>query len=431
MTSLEFNSKKKDKFLDLLAYKMPPFDRFVAKGDIEEWDDILSSREDVLYKISALINETKHSLLIPIIGSMGIGKTHALWGIKNSFNIEAFTTFVTLPRSKNKFHYYFYSDLIDNFGADNLKEFTMEFGDKFGANEKLYGMFKTQNTSKIIKNSFEELKYLFEEESDLEQCITVIIEHLMSPEKFTIAERWLLGQLMDYDELFIMNIDEDLSGKDMAYTMLKLLIENYSKGILILFDDLSKKIKEFEGIHDFEEDDDFDWAEENNENMEKNDVEKSLQQIIIDLLLNINNFKIIICLEEGEDEKILNFFQRKLEFNKEILAEPMKLDIITLEDMIELYFTRIQKFSIDNNFFSHPVADRNFDPKRNFEEYYQKFGEDLFFPLNRKIMGDIHDASKGNIRTCLKNFKKILDALIFEETTPEKLKSGYSSYITV
>ena len=71
---MNFDSAQKKKFMNKLFYGLPPFDQFVAKGDLEETEDIFQSRREVMKKISNQINNAQHSLLIPVVGETGNGK---------------------------------------------------------------------------------------------------------------------------------------------------------------------------------------------------------------------------------------------------------------------------------------------------------------------------------------------------------------------
>jgi hypothetical protein len=416
---MNFDSAQKKKFMTKLFYGLPPFDQFVAKGDLETTEEIFFSRKEVMKRISNQINNTQHSLLIPVVGETGNGKTHFMWGIKNTFNIDAFTTFIALPRSKDKFYYYVYSDFLEEFAATHLREFTQNFGDRFGANEHLFGFFRTHNTVKVFMNAYESLKENFRHRTALEQCVSVTISHLMNPEKFQVAERWLLGEMMDFDDLFVLNVNEDLSGKFMAETMLKLLINNYNPGILLLFDDFEKASHEYSSLGTSYFDDDFDEDSENNEE------EETLIEKIAKLLINTDNFKIVISMGFPDAEKILSEFKEKLG-DKRLMADPISLTKISLNDVYQLYLERMKKFCYANK-ANHPVIEFSLnDASRDKSE----IPDILFFPLTKAIIKHIYEISGGNARRILKNFKRIFDALIFEELKVENLNLDYKNFIS-
>ncbi len=414
---MNFDSVQKKKFMNKLFYGLPPFDQFVAKGDLEETEDIFLSRKEVMKKISNQINNTKHSLLIPVIGETGNGKTHFMWGIKNTFNIEAFTTFIALPRSKDKFYYYVYSDFLEEFATSHLREFTQNFGDQFGANEHLFGFFRTHNTVKVFMNAYESLKDEFRYKTALEQCVSVTISHLMNPEKFQVAERWLLGELMEFDDLFVLNVNEDLSGKHLAETMLQLLINNYNPGILLLFDDFDKASHEYSSLGTSYFEDDFDDDSENNEE------DETLIEKIVNLLVHSNNFKVVISMGFADAENILSAFKEKLA-DKSLMSDPISLTNITLNDVYQLYLERLKKFCYANK-ANHPVIELSLNDYTS-----QNISDTLFYPLTKDIINHIYEVSDGNARRVLKNFKRIFDALIFDELKVENLNIEYKNHIS-
>lgn len=422
-----FDSSLKKKFINTLSIKLPPFDRFVSKIDLEETDAGVKSKDKLIKDIAQKMKDTHHSLLIPVIGDTGSGKTHFLWELKNSIDIDQFTAFINVPHSREKFFYSIYSHIIQAFGSERVKEFTQQFGEKFGATERLYGFFRTQDIAKISLNAFEQLKDKFENLSALQQCIIVLIQHFLKRDTFDVTERWLLGQLMEMDELFMINVNEDLSGKDLAETMLKLLIEFYDQGIILLFDDFGKSAVEFDKLADLSDIKEVNWAEDINIEIQKNNDQKpdDLQTIIANMIKKMNSFKIIITLDQENAENIINGFREKLD--AKFIGEPVYLPTFNLEDAYFLYLSRIREFCWNYN-LKHPAADREFDLKRDLDIYYSKLGDDLYFPLNAEILKYIHEYSKGNARTYLRNLKRIFDAIIFEELKLENI-TDYKKYI--
>lgn len=428
-----FDFARKKRFLEKLFYALPPFDKFVSKADIREMDEVVGSRRSQLEHVSNLIKNKNHSLIIPIISEVGAGKTHFLWGIKNDFNISNFTTFISLPRSESKFYYYIYSDFVEEFGSVNLRDFTQEFGKRFGAGEKLYGIFPTYNTSKVISNAVNVLQNDYQNKSALAQCTNVIIQHLINRENFQITEQWLLAGLMDKDSLYKIRVNNDISDDGIAETMLKLITENYPPGILYLFDDFDKASKEYSSVEDFEEEE-INWANDlplEEEPIDGNDNGEELIDKIVFLLKSINNFKIIVSMEEKDSSKYIEILKGKLSESPEYLSEPIILNRININDTFILYLSRIEDFCDENN-LEHPAMDIGINGLKsdNLHDIYDQYGDDLYFPLTKKIIEKIFEISNGNVRSILRNFKKIFDALIFEEITLEDISEKYINFIS-
>jgi len=424
------DSAYKQKFVKKLAYLLPPFDRFVAKGELPEQDPVFPAREDSIKIIAQEIKKTQ-SLIIPVIGEVGSGKTHFLWGLYNSFDIDAITAFLSFPRSKEKFLYYLYSNFIKQFGQNNLRDFSQNFGEKFGAAERLFGLFRTQNTDRIALSAINQLRGEYDAES-LEQCVNVTIQHLMNNDKSQIAERWLLGQLMDVEDLFLINATEDLSKEIMAKTMFKLLIENHSQDIVFLFDDLDKAAREFDSLDTFCKSEDYvNWAGDIDDICAKNaqDLgEFALLDELITLMKDINNFKLVVTLEQAGSSKFIDWLKEKVKESSVHVADPIYLNSITFEDTEHLYFSRLKNFCLKYN-ITHPIADRTFKPENDIEEFQDIYGQDLYFPLNKEIITEIYGITKGNPRSILKNFKRLFDAIIFEEIKIDDIKAEYKRFL--
>jgi hypothetical protein len=424
------DSSYKEKFIKKLSFLLPPFDRFVAKLELPEQEPIFPSREKYVKRIAEIIDH-KGSMLIPVVSEVGGGKTHFLWGIYNSFDIDANTAFLSFPRSKEKFLYYLYSNFIKQFGQNNLRDFSQNFGDKFGAAEKLYGLFRTQNIERIAKSAFDQLEDGYDPDS-LEQCINVIVQHLMNNDKSQIAERWLLGQLMDEDDLRLIRTRGDLSEEIMAKTMLKLIVENHSQDIVLLFDDLDKAAKEFDNLNEYSGDsDDVNWAGDLNTDVEEghsNPGDFALLEELFELMKDIKNLKIIITMEQGESQRYIDWFKAKKGKSSVYIADPLELGPITLKDAYNLYFSRLKNFCIKYH-VTHPVSERTFKIDGDFKEYEGIYGEDLYFPLNQEILEVVYGIKFGNPREILRNFKCIFDALIFEEVDIENIQTEYKRFL--
>ncbi len=420
-----YEHSQKQKFIRKLSRLLPPFDRFVAKGELPEQDPVFPSRENILRKIAEEIQRDQ-SVLIPVVGSVGAGKTHFLWGIYNSFDIDANSAFLSFPRSKEKFLYYLYSNFIKQYGQNNLRDFTQNFGEKFGAAEKLYGLFRTQNSDQISQSAINQLEDDYDRAS-LEQCVNVTIQHMMNNDKSQVAERWLLGQLMDIEELDLLGAYEDLSKEIMAKTMMKLIVEHTEQDTVFLFDDLDKAATEFDSLEEyFDPDDDVNWAGDLGET--ENVEEFALIEELLQLMRDIKKLKFVVTLGQDESERCIEWLKKKQVDPTIYIADPIFLSTITINDTNHLYFSRMKNFCLKYD-VDHPTADRSFKPERDLDEYLQVYGENLYFPLSENIIKDIFEISDKNPRKILRNFKRIFDAIIFEEIKIDEIESEYRRFL--
>lgn len=420
----------KERFKTVLLNSLPPFDRFVAKGELEEWDAGVRSRQSAILDIRRHLDRTGHSILIPIIGDIGSGKTHFLWTIKNSFEIDEFASFINLPRSREKFFYYVYGDLIEDFGADRLLEFAQEFGEKFGAAERLYGFFKTQNVREITANAYNILKADFSFKEALHQCIHVLIQHILKRDTYQITERWLLGQVMEINELFMIGVNDDLSSQKLARSMLKLLIDHYYQGIVLLFDDFDKAIEEYQNLPVLHYEDEINWATDldpvgEKESTVEEENDKDLVEIICAMLKEMHQLKLIITL--GVDDAPLILERLRASVPEGTIVDPIFLDSVTLEDTLNLYLARLREFAMKNQ-IPHPV--RDYDPDEDVLNVESMNPNDvIFYPLNLNVIKHVHRETHGNVRAIIRNFKRLFDAVVFEDIDPENLDERFKKFV--
>ena len=72
-------------YIDVLRDGTTPFDRFVARGSMEDVIDIPGSRKAIDRFLFRAIRQTQadsSTRMIPLLGSAGSGKTHAYWAYK-------------------------------------------------------------------------------------------------------------------------------------------------------------------------------------------------------------------------------------------------------------------------------------------------------------------------------------------------------------
>ncbi|MHA1453950.1 MAG: hypothetical protein ACTSRD_13905, partial [Promethearchaeota archaeon] len=211
----------------------------------------------------------------------------------------------------------------------------------------------------------------------------------------------------------------------MAKTMLKLIVEHNSQDIVLLFDDLDKAAKEFD------DGELVNWAGDLKEDCDKGEVckgEFALLEVLFGLMEDIDNLKIVVTLEQGESERFLKWFNSKKETSSVHVADPLHLGPITLKDAYHLYFSRLRNFCMKYH-VTHPVADHTFKLDKDFKDFEQIFGEDLYFPLNQEILEVVYGIKFGNPREILRNFKSIFDAIIFEEAGIEEIQTEYNRFL--
>ena len=85
MAFSQMNEDEQELYLDVLRDGTTPFDRFVARGKMEDTVDIPGPRINIdryLYRSIRQTQADSSARMLPILGSAGTGKTHAYWAYK-------------------------------------------------------------------------------------------------------------------------------------------------------------------------------------------------------------------------------------------------------------------------------------------------------------------------------------------------------------
>jgi len=400
---------KKAELINILKIGVNPFKKFVSTGEIKEDLGLVTSRKSIIKRIITIIKEEKNFIL-PIIGDVGIGKTHLFWALKNTLYYYN-TIYISLDIVFKKFFYNTYSEFIDAIGVEPLRYIINHLCDEWGALEKIYGFFHVADIEKVKKIGFQKLESKFEEnEKDaLIDVINGIATHQLDPFKKIEAEGWLLGELMNIRELSRLKLRYDLRKGKAAYVMLKLLIENSKLGTVLFIDDFEKIISMINPKdEDAEEVFDPSWLYGQSQNPEEISSQKLLQKII--KLQSINGLRLIITLKFDQSlEEIKNRFQ-ELSKDKIIkFIEPIYIENFIEDDIFDFYLSNMKHFL--ENIGLTKLAKEDFG----------------YFPLNEQILRTIYSRSNGNPREIIKILIKIFNEIIFSNDDLNTILEEYES----
>ena len=387
---------KKVRLLSLLRIGINPFKRFVSTGEIPEDLPFVSSRKPLLEQIADNI-ENKPNIIVPLIGDVGLGKTHLYWSLKASmyyYNI----IYISLDEVYRKFFYNIYSEFIEKIGVEPLRNIINQLCNRWGALERKFGFFHVVDIRKVKSIAFSELKDQFDSDhfSSLIDVINGITTHQLDPYKKVEAEGWLLGELMDVRELSRLNMSTDLRNSKTAFTMLKLLIENSKLGTVLFIDDFEKILSLAKPQEETEEVFDPSWLYGSETTPGERASKKIIKRII--KLKKINGLRIIITLKSlNALDEIKNRF-KELDKSDFEFSEPITLKEFEEEDIIEFYENSMKTFfeKLDLPYLI------------NFEEFQ-------YFPLNEHIIRKIYHKHDGNPRKIIKSFIKIFNQIIFTD----------------
>ncbi|MHA1794570.1 MAG: hypothetical protein ACTSUK_00530, partial [Promethearchaeota archaeon] len=250
----EMDPDEIDLYLDVLKEGTTPFDRFVARGSMQDVVDIPGPRAKIDRFLFRAIKQTQadHSTrMLPIIGSAGTGKTHAYWAYKSMENkvkqraqgIEVdipdnipdnwTIVYVPSPPAAVRILLHVYTCLLDELTADVLHTVADKLVERWGGHKKKkLGLFGGQDLDETIQNGIREYPGIFAD------CVKTLCIFSLDKDRSGLAERWLLGEDLEENELDTLGINSVIESDDICLAMIKLICENAGKTIILYFDEL-------------------------------------------------------------------------------------------------------------------------------------------------------------------------------------------------
>ncbi len=394
------------KFLEQLENSLSPFEKFVAKPDIEENLSLVGNRRYVFDEFIKILNENNTQRIIPLLAETGIGKTFFMHQIKNSLEFNAPSIFIDVPPNSDIFFYDIYTKILELLESSVLQRITRRLTDLWGGVQEMkYGLFRSISTLKVLDqakktSSFNNSKH----QPQLEQVMIVIITHAIDPERSPIAERWLLGDIMDYDELSFLGVENNLSSKYMAEELLHLFTEYLVDGINIMFDDIDKNWERYSKFDnsDIGFYDEFEDTYQTLTVVEEEDNIPDFFEQIVKLLERNKKIKIIISIQTENKDEILSKFS---EDSKYLVHEPISIYNFSTKDTKEYYLESLKLYRKKHDLSTIP--------------------NNKFFPLTEKLILLVYEYTLGNPRELIRNFQQIFDEIIFDETPIEQLEKDF------
>ena len=414
---------REQKLINTLKFTGSPFKKFVSTGEIAEDIGLVPSRQDFLADIVKIIKNNENFIL-PILGTVGVGKTHLYWALKNLL-YKYNTVYISLETVYKKFYYRTYSEFIESMAAtfvesidsedrmEPLRNMTKQLCDKWGPQERKFGFFQITDLEKTRETAFKNWSRRYEDKDALKDVITAITAHQLEPYKKLEAERWLIGELMGVRDLSNLNLKHDLRKRTHAFTMLRVFIENSNKKSLLFLDDFERIIPIQESFYESTEEAEiieevFDprWFG-NKQTPVNNTAEKTLDKILE--LQKIRGLRIIIALKSieyfEELKKKIREKNRKLLI---MLRKPLVMSDFIEEDLFEFYKNNLEFFFANVKYHD-----------------YSKFFSKSFFPLNETVLKYIFREANGNPREVIKYLIKIFNEIIISNENLEDILEKY------
>ncbi|MBN1802831.1 MAG: hypothetical protein JW891_15080 [Candidatus Lokiarchaeota archaeon] len=389
----DLNEDEKLMYLDVLREApIMPFSNFVARGDIRDRIDVSRPRGVIDKEIYRLVKQTgrdQSSRLIPIIGSAGTGKTHAFWSFKDreienrkkleqTEEIEVGQVepvnwtiiYVPSPPASIRVLLHVYTCIIEEVGPEILDMVSGKLVEKWGGVKK--GIFQKPKIEEIIQTGIREFPGVFAD------CVKALVSYQLDKSKRALAERWLLGEDLEPEELNELGINSVIEEDDICLAMIKIITENIDRVLILYFDELESPFR-----------------------MHGEVAERKLLEILKRLYNEVKGLVIVIAILKEIWPRILEISDDPLRSRMEPEQE---LKPFSLNDL-KIFFSKSMEVFWDDNNLSPPLYP--------------------LFPLNEKLIEMIFDKTKGNQRNSIKLCKRFIDMIVMEEMSVDELmKAG-------
>ena len=389
----ELSDDDKEMYLDVLREApMLPFSNFVSRGDIPDKIDIARPRSYFDREVYRLVRQTsrdRSSRLIPILGSAGTGKTHTYHSFKDkerenrkkleesSEDQEIEVTqiepadwtiiYVPSPPASIRVLLHVYTCIIEDVGPEILDIVSKRLVfDKWGG--KKAGIFQKPKIDEVIQKGIREFPGVFAD------CVKALVTYQLDKNKKPLAERWLLGEDLDPEELSELGINSVVEEDDVCLAMIKIITENLDRVLILYFDELESPYR-----------------------MHGEAAERKFLEILKRLYNEVKGLVIIIAVLKEIWPRILEIADQPLRSRMEPEQE---LKPFSLNDLKIFYSRTMETFWDDNN-LNPPLYP--------------------LFPLNEKLIEMIFEKTKGNQRNSIKLCRRFIDKVVLEEMSVEEL----------
>ncbi len=389
----ELSDDDKEMYLDVLREApILPFSNFVSRGDIPDKIDIARPRSYIDREVYRLVRQTyrdRSSRLIPILGSAGTGKTHAYHSFKDkerenrkkleeTAEAEEIDTsqleptdwtiiYIPSPPASIRVLLHVYTCIIEDVGPEILDIVSEKLvREKWGG--KKGGLFQKPKIEEVIQKGIREFPGVFAD------CVKALVTYQLDKNKKALAERWLLGEDLQPEELSELGINSVVEEDDVCLAMIKIITENLDRVLILYFDELESPYR-----------------------MLGEAAERKFLEILKRLYNEVKGLVIIIAVLKEIWPRILEIADPPLRSRMEPEED---LKPFSLNDLKIFFSKSMEAFWEDNN-LNPPLYP--------------------LFPLNEKLIEIIYEKTQGNPRNSIKLCRRFIDKVVTEEMSVEDL----------
>jgi hypothetical protein len=392
----ELSDDDKNMYLEVLRdAPILPFSNFVSRGDIPDKIDIARPRSYIDREVYRLVRQAyrdKSSRLIPILGSAGTGKTHAYHSFKDKEHenkkkieqsdeiqeievsqlepVEWNIIYVPSPPASIRVLLHVYTCMIEDLGAEILDIVSQKLLARWGGEKK--GIFQKPKVEEVIQKGIREFPGVFAD------CVKAMVTYQLDKNKKALAERWLLGEDLEPEELADLGINSVVEDDDVCLALIKIITENLDRVLILYFDELESPYR-----------------------MLGEAAERKFLEILKRLYNEIKGLVIVVAVLKEIWPRIIEIADAPLRSRME---PEQDLKPFSLNDL-KIFFSKSMEVFWEDNNLSPPLYP--------------------LFPLNEKVIEMIYDKTQGNPRNSIKLCRRFIDMIIMEEMTVDQLlKAG-------
>ncbi len=389
----ELSDDDKQMYLEVLREApLMPFSNFVSRGDIPDKVDIQRPRSYIDREVYRLVRQTyrdRSSRLIPILGTAGSGKTHAYHSFKdkerenrrrmqemeNNEEVEVSElepvdwtiVYVPSPPASIRVLLHVYTCIIEEVGPEILDIVSEKLvKEKWGG--KKSGIFQKPNIDEVIQKGIREFPGVFAD------CVKALVTYQLDKNKKALAERWLLGEDLEAEELAELGISSVIEDDDICLAMIKIITDNLDRVLILYFDELESPYR-----------------------MLGEAAERKFLEILKRLYNEVKGLVIVIAVLKEIWPRILEIADPPLRSRMEPEQE---LKPFSLNDL-KIFFSKTMEVFWEENNLNPPLYP--------------------LFPLNEKLIEVIYEKTKGNPRNSIKLCRRFIEKIVMDEMTVDEL----------
>ncbi len=388
----ELSDDDKNMYLDVLREApILPFSNFVSRGNIPDRIDIARPRSYIDREVYRLVRQTyrdRSSRLIPILGSAGTGKTHAYHSFKdkereNKKKMESAVesqeievgqlepvnwtiVYVPSPPASIRVLLHVYTCIIEECGPELLDIVSEKLIEKWGG--KKAGLFQKPKIDEVIQKGIREFPGVFAD------CVKTLVTYQLDKNKKALAERWLLGEDLQDEDLSELGINSVLEEDDTCLSMIKIITENLDRVLILYFDEIESPYRMLGEV-----------------------AERKFLEILKRLYNEVKGLVITIAVLKEIWPRIIEIADAPLRSRME---PEQDLKPFSLNDL-KIFFSKSMEVFWEENNLNPPLYP--------------------LFPLNEKLLEMIYDKTQGNPRNSIKLCRRFIDKLVMDEMTVDEL----------